>query len=140
MQASCDSQDQVLSFRCIVRRSVVVDVNSKVDISAGMKSTCIPINFCVWFQQSLEPCASSHLEAKGLFFARTLVGVKCKCGGGGGELPGSPNANPISDQNMPFSKSVFRPGVAISVSCLIKVTELNFNELLLLANLIWQTF
>lgn len=86
MQASCDSQDQVLSFRRVVRHSVVVvDVNSKVVISAGMKSTGISINLCAWFQQSLEQCASSHLEAKGLFFARTLMNVtsiKCKCPGG----------------------------------------------------------
>ena len=40
-------------------------------------------------------------------------------GGGGGLLlgilskgvpPGSPNPDPISDQNMPFSTPVFRPG------------------------------
>ena len=30
---------------------------------------------------------------------------------GGGVPPGSPNPDPISDQNMPFSIPVFRPGL-----------------------------
>ena len=37
---------------------------------------------------------------------RVLLGIR-----GGGVPPGSPNPDPISDQNMPFSIPVFRPGL-----------------------------
>ena len=58
---------------------------------------------------------------------KSVVGKQLKCygtspggGGGGGVLlgilgrgmpPGSPNPDPISDQNIPFSTPVFRPGL-----------------------------
>ena len=40
-----DSQNQLLSFRCMVRRSVIVDANSEVVIPVTIKSSTYAINY-----------------------------------------------------------------------------------------------
>ena len=72
-----DSQNQLLSFRCMVRRSVIVDANSEVVIPVTIKKRRVVPTLLTTDHglRILEPCNNSHLQEKGLFIARTLVNV-----------------------------------------------------------------
>ena len=59
-----------------------------------------------------------HQHPNAILLLLLLLLLLCHCPGGEGVLlgifgrgvpPGSPNPDPISDQNMPFSTPVFRP-------------------------------
>ena len=70
-----DSQNQLLSFRCMVHRSVIVDANSEVVIPVTIKKRRVAPTLLTTDHglRILEPCNNSHLQEKGLFIARTLV-------------------------------------------------------------------
>ena len=65
------------SYRCMVRRYVIVEANSEVILPVTIKKRMVeptPLTSDHGLRV-LEPCSSSPLQDKGLFIARTLVNV-----------------------------------------------------------------
>ena len=70
-------KNQPLSFRCMVRRSTMIEPNTEVIVPVLVHKRSFnldPKSFQLG-TRLLEPCLNSHLQQKGLYVARTVVDV-----------------------------------------------------------------
>ena len=75
-----DFKNRPLSFRCVVRRSTIVEPNTEVIVPVTVHKRCNNLDPIAKASRLgmrlLERCVNSHLQQKGLYVTGTLVDVK----------------------------------------------------------------
>ena len=73
-----DFKNQLLSSRCVVRRSTIIEPNAEVIVPVTVHKRCTNLDpkASQLGMRLLESCPKSNLQRKGLCVARTLVDVK----------------------------------------------------------------
>ena len=114
-----DSRNQLLSYRCMVRRSVIIEAHSEVVFPVTIRKRRVePTPLTPDFGlRILEPCNSSRLQDKGLVIARTLVNV------------GGTSSVPARILNLSDEPQVLQPNTVIALAKPVhSVREIYFPE------------